>query len=151
MFSEAYEITDPECTKLDSFRFWLDRERAALERLYRRVQASDETPVDLPCTFNLSETERFGSQVDNFKFLDMPMRRVLAYHSSSRPENNGVGRLVIRLDVLVQSDAQMTPEEQEAQRRSFAYGNVCLHNCEITRKIIDEAAEQLNQTRRPLA
>jgi hypothetical protein len=38
---------------------------------------------------------------------------------------------------------KMTPEEQEEQRRSFAYGNVKLANDLVTREIIDEAAERL--------
>ena len=35
----------------------------------------------------------------------------------------------------------MTSEEQEEQRRSFAYGNLKLHNPNITREDIDRAAE----------
>ena len=38
---------------------------------------------------------------------------------------------------------QMTPAEQEEQRRSFAYGNTKIENDLITRKMIDEAAERL--------
>ena len=41
---------------------------------------------------------------------------------------------------------KMTPEEQEAQRRSFAYGNVNLHDCTITREMIDEAADYMKRT-----
>lgn len=40
---------------------------------------------------------------------------------------------------------EMTPEEREEQRRSFAYGNVHLSNPDITRKMVDEAADRLNQ------
>lgn len=34
----------------------------------------------------------------------------------------------------------MTPEEKEEQRRSFAHGNVALHNPDVTRAVIDRSA-----------
>lgn len=37
----------------------------------------------------------------------------------------------------------MTQEEQERQRRSFAYGNTKAENDDITRESIDSAAEAL--------
>ena len=37
----------------------------------------------------------------------------------------------------------LTPSEQEAQRRSFAYGNTNIENSRITRQMIDEEAEAL--------
>lgn len=37
----------------------------------------------------------------------------------------------------------MTPEQQEAQRRSFAYGNTNIENDHVTRSMIDEAARSL--------
>ncbi len=37
----------------------------------------------------------------------------------------------------------MTPEEQEVQRRSFAYGNARIENDKITRGIIDRAANSI--------
>ncbi len=36
---------------------------------------------------------------------------------------------------------QMTPEEREKQRRSFAYGNAKIENERITRRTINKAAE----------
>lgn len=39
-------------------------------------------------------------------------------------------------------DHVMTDEEREAQRRSFAYGNVHLHNPLVTRQMIDEVAAE---------
>jgi hypothetical protein len=36
-----------------------------------------------------------------------------------------------------------TPEEKEAQRRSFAYGNTKIENPRITREMIDRAADAL--------
>ena len=36
-----------------------------------------------------------------------------------------------------------TPEEREAQRRSFAYGNAAYENPRITREMIDREAEKL--------
>ena len=38
---------------------------------------------------------------------------------------------------------EMTPAQQEEQRRSFAYGNTKIKNDLITRKMIDEAADRL--------
>lgn len=40
----------------------------------------------------------------------------------------------------------MTPEQQEQQRRSFAYGNAGIENARITREMIDEQAEKLKKT-----
>jgi hypothetical protein len=36
----------------------------------------------------------------------------------------------------------MTPEEQEAQRRSFAYGNAHIENERVTREMVDDAADK---------
>ena len=44
-------------------------------------------------------------------------------------------------------DIQMTPTQQEEQRRSFAYGNTKIANDLITRQMIDEAAERLARIR----
>lgn len=38
---------------------------------------------------------------------------------------------------------EMTPEEREAQRRSFAYGNANIDNPRVTRSMIEEAAVRL--------
>jgi hypothetical protein len=35
---------------------------------------------------------------------------------------------------------EMTPQEQEAQRRSFAYGNTKIENRDITQEAIESAA-----------
>lgn len=37
----------------------------------------------------------------------------------------------------------MTPEEREAQRRSFAYGNAHMSNENVTREMVDAAAEKI--------
>jgi len=39
--------------------------------------------------------------------------------------------------------ATVSPEAQEEQRRSFAYGNTKIENDRITRQTIDEEAEAL--------
>lgn len=36
---------------------------------------------------------------------------------------------------------RMSPEEKEAQRRSFAYGNAHIENERVTREMIDKAAD----------
>ncbi len=43
---------------------------------------------------------------------------------------------------------KMTPEDEEEQRRSFAYGNTHIENELITRKTVDEAAEALVQDKK---
>lgn len=40
---------------------------------------------------------------------------------------------------------EMSPAEQEAQRRSFAYGNANLENERVTRDTVDKAAEDLSK------
>lgn len=42
-------------------------------------------------------------------------------------------------------DTQLSKDEKEAQRRNFAYGNVKLSNDNITREMIDLAAEKLER------
>ena len=37
----------------------------------------------------------------------------------------------------------MSPAEREEQRRSFAHGNVAMHNGDVTREVIDRAADAL--------
>ena len=45
--------------------------------------------------------------------------------------------------ILRAKSVKMTPGQEEAQRRSFAYGNTNIENENITRHTIDEAAEAL--------
>jgi len=40
-------------------------------------------------------------------------------------------------------EREFTPAQQEAQRRSFAYGNTHFENERITRETVDRAAEAL--------
>ncbi len=49
------------------------------------------------------------------------------------------------LKVLIEAAKKVktTPEQREAQRRSFAYGNTAFENSLITREMIDEQAEKL--------
>lgn len=52
-------------------------------------------------------------------------------------------------DLIEQSKhVQMTPEEKERQRRSFAYGNAKIENDRITRELIDREAELLQRNER---
>lgn len=41
---------------------------------------------------------------------------------------------------------KMTPEQAEAQRLSFTYGNCKIENDDITREIVEEAARRLHQS-----
>jgi hypothetical protein len=40
-------------------------------------------------------------------------------------------------------DVKMTPDQSEAQRRSFAFGNAAFENPLITKKMVDQEAEKL--------
>jgi hypothetical protein len=42
--------------------------------------------------------------------------------------------------------AELTSEEKEAQRRSFAYGNTKIENDRITRELVDQEADRLSQS-----
>ena len=41
----------------------------------------------------------------------------------------------------------MSPEAQEEQRRSFAYGNTKIENDLITREMVNQVAEELKQSK----
>ena len=49
------------------------------------------------------------------------------------------------LEILLEAarERKVTPDEEEAQRRSFAYGNTHFENECITREMVDKAAEAL--------
>lgn len=49
----------------------------------------------------------------------------------------------LELLLEVSRKRETTPAEQEAQRRSFAYGNTHFENERITRETVDRAAEAL--------
>jgi hypothetical protein len=55
----------------------------------------------------------------------------------------------LTLDDLVEAGrkVQMTEQDQEAQRRSFVYGNTKIENDVITRETVDEAARELGRQR----
>ena len=45
------------------------------------------------------------------------------------------------------SQIEMTPADDEAQRRSFVYGNTRIENSAITRELVDEVFEEMKLTR----
>ena len=49
--------------------------------------------------------------------------------------------------IVLTRGLEMTPEEQEAQRRSFAFGNANIDNPDVTREMVDEAAKRRNRIR----
>ena len=53
------------------------------------------------------------------------------------------------LELLIEAarQAKPSPEQQEEQRRSFAYGNTAFENNMITREMIDEQAEAIARER----
>jgi hypothetical protein len=44
-------------------------------------------------------------------------------------------------------DVEVSPEQKEEQRRSFAYGNTNIENSRITRETVDREAEKLKKSR----
>ena len=52
--------------------------------------------------------------------------------------------MVRRIDEIIEKAAkvQMSDEEKEAQRRSFAYGNAHIENERVTKEMIDRAASE---------
>jgi hypothetical protein len=53
------------------------------------------------------------------------------------------------LELLIEAarSAAPSPQQQEEQRRSFAYGNTAFENSLITREMIDEQAEAIARER----
>jgi len=45
--------------------------------------------------------------------------------------------------VALAKAAPFTQDDKEAQRRSFAYGNVKIENDQVTREMVDREAERL--------
>ncbi|WP_029005058.1 hypothetical protein [Azorhizobium doebereinerae] len=43
---------------------------------------------------------------------------------------------------------EVSPQQRESQRRSFAYGNTSFENQRITREMVDRQAEKLAQAER---
>jgi hypothetical protein len=50
----------------------------------------------------------------------------------------------LELLLAASREREFTPEQQEAQRRSFAFGNTHFENERITRETIDRAADALS-------
>jgi hypothetical protein len=44
---------------------------------------------------------------------------------------------------------EMTPQQRERQRRSFAYGSAHIENDRVTRDMVNQAAEKLRQKVKP--
>ncbi len=64
---------------------------------------------------------------------------------SEESESNGMNKELEEL--LERSKAiVMTPEQREEQRRSFAYGNAKISNPNVTREMVDRAAEEMQKT-----
>jgi hypothetical protein len=61
------------------------------------------------------------------------------------------GKTMTTLDELIEAarKVKMTPEQEAAQRRSFAYGNCKLENDRITREMIAEADKRLFGEQKP--
>lgn len=72
------------------------------------------------------------------------------YHYSAR-WRKGRKPMSQHLEYLIEEARKhkITPEERDAQVRSFAYGNAHLENPAITRADVDEAMDALNAEREP--
>jgi hypothetical protein len=54
----------------------------------------------------------------------------------------------LRILIETARKVQMSSDEREAQRRSFAYGNTHFENEKITREMVDREAERLLATQK---
>ncbi len=50
--------------------------------------------------------------------------------------------------LLVARAHPMTPEQREAQRRSFAFGNASIENPRVTRELVDRVADEMARASR---
>jgi hypothetical protein len=76
------------------------------------------------------------------------MYGVLSAPVSGRLADQGHGAVVVdKLAALIQRarSLRMSPDEAEAQRQSFAYGNTKIENDLITREMVAERAEALRR------
>jgi hypothetical protein len=53
------------------------------------------------------------------------------------------------LDILIEAAHKVhpSPDQEEEQRRSFAYGNTAFENSLITREMVDRQAEAIDRER----
>jgi hypothetical protein len=70
-------------------------------------------------------------------------------HMVCCPPRISEGSVTTALELLLEAakKASPSPEQQEEQRRSFAYGNTHFENPRITRAMIDEEAEAIARER----
>ena len=50
-----------------------------------------------------------------------------------------------RADLMAVRCELMSDEEREYQRRSFAYGNIKLHNDKVTKELVNEIADKISK------
>jgi hypothetical protein len=57
--------------------------------------------------------------------------------------------MTTNLDILMEAARQVrpSPDQEEEQRRSFAYGNTAFENSLITREMVDRQAEAIDRER----
>ncbi len=67
-------------------------------------------------------------------------RGVRAFHSAGRQASDDWEAQVVKARAV-----EMTDAEKEEQRRCFAHGNVAMSNPNVTREMVDSAAERLNE------
>lgn len=104
------------------------------------------------------EPDAAGEDVEGFGFgVDvrrLRWERLIRYQigsqwallgASGRVEEVGGTAVSEHLQMLIEAARShtMSPEERQAQRRSFAYGNTKIENDLITRKMVDEQDELL--------
>lgn len=67
-----------------------------------------------------------------------------------RPQRyeRGMSRTALQDLIERARSVEMTPDQKESQRRSFAFGNTRIENEQITRETVDRAAAEL-ETKKP--
>ena len=70
-------------------------------------------------------------------------RRIVCYSVNTFSEGTMSNELSELLAAAKKAD--LTSDDKEAQRRSFAYGNTKIENDRITRDLVDQEAERLSE------
>jgi hypothetical protein len=67
--------------------------------------------------------------------------------TSTKP--GGAVAMTKNLEMLIEAarKVQPSPDQEEEQRRSFAYGNTAFENSLITREMVDKQAEAIDRER----
>lgn len=121
-FLEAVRITEPITTERQQ---WMDNLAEQSKAAEGRSRESKRETITCESTAERGDGTRSVSDQKEI--------------SDTRPS--------LDLNTLIETARayKPTPAEEEEQRRSFAYGNVALHNPNVTREMVDKVADEMKQ------